>query len=220
LPTLKLLATDTNKFLQHYNIYSYYFQYSSKSQETVILLHNQISRQHFTPNIWGYNSLALTPSYFSACSSAITVGSAKEKKKHPATVVVVVGVFLFWSARLGWSVGFCVVWCVGVCPFGVALALSLSFWGFLGSFVCGSINLSTFLFLPVLGLVLWLVWFGRSRGWWKRKKTIKKRLAVGGLPSLFSCYSSSVSSMSSKDIPNSSNLLESPLYNKIISNKG
>jgi hypothetical protein len=63
-------------------------------------------------------------------------------------------------ARFGWSVGFCVVLCVGVSAFGVALALSLSFWGFLGSFVCGLINLLTFYFLPVFGLVLCVLCFG------------------------------------------------------------
>jgi dolichol kinase len=60
-------------------------------------------------------------------------------------------------------------------------ALSLSFWGYFGSFARGLINLSTFYFLPVLWLVLRVFVFGRFGGWCKRKKDNKKN----GLPGVW-----------------------------------
>jgi hypothetical protein len=99
-------------------------------------------------------------------------------RKTPVVVGVLVG-----SARLGWSVGFLCCLCVGVCVFGVALALSLSFLGFLGSFVCGLINLLAFIVSGSLGLVLWLVWFGCSLGLVWNKKDNKKTGFI--LPVLF-----------------------------------
>jgi hypothetical protein len=73
-----------------------------------------------------------------------------------------------------WVVGFCVVWCVCVSAFGVALALSLSFWGLLGSFVCGLVNLLAFIVSGVLGLVLCVLCLGRSLGLVWNKKDNKK----------------------------------------------
>ena len=83
----------------------------------------------------------------------IHTGCNRYKKNTPQSSLL--WGFLFW--RFCWLVGFL---CCCVCVFGVVLALLLKNLGLAGLFTCGLINLLAFIFLGVLGLVLWLVWFG------------------------------------------------------------
>ena len=127
------------------------------------------------------NSYDSTPVYLATDYrlhiSLYTIPSER-KKKHPATVVVVVGVLFLFGCLLGLRGRFCMrVMSLKLPRLGAVFWLLIS---------CkGSHSFARF------GLVLWLVLFGRSLGLVWIKKTIKKRLAVVGLPSfLFICLKS------------------------------